>query len=140
MPATGQGRPLSKDQLPPPPGQAVGKSFYRQREGAMVRNSIVSSDSHLQLGHLWSDQRHLGCFGYRYSSVPGSVFSHFFEANSQNCGSLCLHCLIIMKLTSPTWWGSQYKRAHRIWLRVLSTSLEKEIKALTMLNDYSIII
>ena len=105
----------------------------------MCRNSAVSSDSHLQLGHPWSDQRHLGCVGYRYSSVPGSVFSHFFEVKSQNCGSLSLHCLIIMKLTSPTWWGSQYKTAHRIWLRVLSTSLEKEIKALTMLNDYSII-
>ena len=41
-----------------------GKSFYRRREGATCRNSTVSSDSHLELGHWWSDQRHLDCFRY----------------------------------------------------------------------------
>ena len=47
-----EGRCLSKVQ----PG---GKSFYRWREGAVGRNSTVSSDSHLEIGHWGSDQHHL---------------------------------------------------------------------------------
>ena len=39
-----------------------GQSFYRQREGAISRNSTVSSDSHLEICHQWSDQCHLFCF------------------------------------------------------------------------------
>ena len=35
---------------------------YRQREGATRRNSTVSSDSHLEIRHQWSDQCHLFCF------------------------------------------------------------------------------
>ena len=37
----------------------IGQSFYRQRKGATCRNSTVSSDSHLEIGHRWSDQCHL---------------------------------------------------------------------------------
>ena len=37
----------------------IGQNFYRQRKGATCRNSTVSSDSHLEIGHRWSDQRHL---------------------------------------------------------------------------------
>ena len=51
--------------ISPPPRQSVGKSFYRWREGAAWRNSTVSSDSHLEIGHAviwWSDQRHLDWF------------------------------------------------------------------------------
>ena len=33
--------------------------------GTICRNSTVISESHLQSGHQWSDQRHLGCFRYR---------------------------------------------------------------------------
>ena len=62
--AGGEGRRLSKGQLPSTTGQSVGKSFYRWREGATCRNSTVSSDSHLGIGHRWSDQRHLDCFKY----------------------------------------------------------------------------
>ena len=36
-------------------------------EGTACRNSIVISNSHLQIGHQWSDQYHLGCF--KFSSV-----------------------------------------------------------------------
>ena len=36
-----------------------GKSFYSWREGAVSRNSTVSSDSHLEIGHWGSDQHHL---------------------------------------------------------------------------------
>ena len=50
--------------LTPLPRQSGGKSFYRQREGATCRSSTVSSDSHLEIGHQWSDQRHLDCFRY----------------------------------------------------------------------------
>ena len=39
-----------------------GQSFYRQREGATCRNSTVSSDSHLETGHWWSDLCHLDGF------------------------------------------------------------------------------
>ena len=38
----------------PAPSTALtirGKSFYRQREGAICRNSTVSSDSQLEIGH-----------------------------------------------------------------------------------------
>ena len=31
----------------------------------------------LEVSHLWSDQYHLGCFKYSWSSVPGVVRSHF---------------------------------------------------------------
>ena len=48
----------------PAPRQSGSKSFYRQREGATGRNNTVSSDSHLEIGHRWSDQRHLDCFRY----------------------------------------------------------------------------
>ena len=32
--------------------------------GTICRNSTVISESHLQSGHQWSDQSHLGCFRY----------------------------------------------------------------------------
>ena len=51
----GEGRCLSKGRLPPHPQQSVGKSFYRRREGATCRNSTVSSDRPLDIGHRWSD-------------------------------------------------------------------------------------
>ena len=40
----------------------------------------------------------------------------FLEASSQNCGSSCHgYSLVLMLLTSPTWWGFIiYKTAHRI--------------------------
>ena len=41
----GEGRGLSKGRIPHP----STKSFYRQREAATYRNSIVSSDSHLEM-------------------------------------------------------------------------------------------
>ena len=45
----GEGRLLSKGRLPH--WQSVAKSFYTPREGATCRNSRVSSDSHLEIGH-----------------------------------------------------------------------------------------
>lgn len=42
-----------------PPRESAGKSFSRRREGATCRDSAVSSDGRLEVGHRWSDQRHL---------------------------------------------------------------------------------
>ena len=39
--------------------QSAGERFYRQRRGATCRNSTVSSDSHHEVGHWWSEQRRL---------------------------------------------------------------------------------
>ena len=62
--------------------------------------TAVSFDSHLETGHWWSDQHHLGCFRYISFSAPGLVYFHFFETNSRNCGSLsCGYSLVIMALT-----------------------------------------
>ena len=51
-----QGRTPGQRPTPLLQWQSVAKSFYRQRKGAMCRNSTVSSDSHLEIGHavVWS--------------------------------------------------------------------------------------
>ena len=67
----GEGRVEACPKASSPISQSVGKKFYRWREGATCRNSTVSSDSHLEVGHPWSDQHHLGCLG--------SVCFHFLR-------------------------------------------------------------
>ena len=47
------------------------------KEAATCRNSTDSSDSHLEIGHQWSDQHHVGCFKYSYSSGPQSILFPF---------------------------------------------------------------
>ena len=56
-----------------PAPQSGHMSFYRQREGATCRNHTVSSDSHLEIGHQWSNQSHLDCFSIQliFSSRVG---------------------------------------------------------------------
>ena len=58
----GAGKYLCKGQLSlwQPMGQELF-FFLRQKEGATCKNRTVSSDSHLQIGHRWSDQQRLGC-------------------------------------------------------------------------------
>ena len=70
----------------PHTGNQWGKMFYREkwRGATTCRNSTVISDSHFQTGHQWSDQHHLGCFRYSYSSVPGAICSHLFAPSSRN--------------------------------------------------------
>ena len=72
MPATQQARvrqtPVQMLTCP------LGKSFYRQREGATGRNSTVSSDNHLEIGHWWSDQQHIDCFKWLIFSSRVSLF------------------------------------------------------------------
>ena len=113
MCAPGVGGSLSRGWLPC--WQSGGKRFYRQREGAACRNSTVSSGSHLEIGHRWSDQRRLCCSRDSSSLVPGSVCFPFFEASSRSCGNLCYgHGLVIMWLTSPPVYRTGvYKTAHR---------------------------
>ena len=52
-----------------PPSQwwSVDKSCHRLREGATWRNSTVSSDGHLQVGHRWSDQQDLDYFKHSFT-------------------------------------------------------------------------
>ena len=136
MPAAEKGGQTSvQRRTPPSPAPSTshqwGRSFYRQQERATCRSSTVSPDSHLQIGHWWSDQHHLGCFKYSYSLVLGFIWSYFFEASSQNCGNLsCGWCLVIVWLTSSPWCFSIYKTAPTMWLRILSIAPEKELKVL----------
>ena len=66
----------------PPPTISEEELFLRK--GDTCRNSIVISDSHLEISPWWSDQHHLGCFKHSYSSVPGSICFCFLEADSPN--------------------------------------------------------
>ena len=53
-----------KANFPPPLliwPKSVGKSFFTWKEGATCRNSF---NSHLEIGHWWSDQHLLDCFTY----------------------------------------------------------------------------
>ena len=61
----------------PPPREPVGQELLQTevREGIICRNSTVSSDSPLQIGHQWGDQCHLDGFRYSQPSVPGSICS-----------------------------------------------------------------
>ena len=64
-PASGgawKGRRLSKSQFPPL--TISGQDLLQTREGAPCRNSTVSADGRLEIGHRWSDHHHLGCFRY----------------------------------------------------------------------------
>ena len=47
---------------PPQPQQSGGMSFCREREGALYSDSTVSPDGHLEIGHQWSEQRHVDWF------------------------------------------------------------------------------
>ena len=111
-------------------------SFYRQKcrgciQGLHAETAQSALTVIFRLAIRWSDRHHLDCFRSSSSLVPGSVCSHFFEAIFRNCGSLGHgYSLVIMELTSSTWGFSICETAHRIWLRILSIVLEKELKVL----------
>ena len=84
MPATWGQDKVFRDICPKadfPPWQAVGESFYRPREGATCWNSTVILDSHLQIGHWWSDQRHLvlGIVNIQFQGRFASIWGQFSE-------------------------------------------------------------
>ena len=63
----------------------------------------------------------------------GCSCSHFFAVSSQNCGgSSAGYSLLIQHFTSLPG-VSVSVRAHRRWLRMLSTALEEDIKVLHLL-------
>ena len=86
--ASNGGRRRTPVQRPTAHCPSVGKSFYRQREGAAC-STAQSALTVISKCHRWSGQHHLDCFKHSPSSVPGSVCSHFSEASSRICGSLC---------------------------------------------------
>ena len=106
----------------------------------MCRNSIVISNSHLQIGHLWSDQHHLVVLGtvnlqFWGLCVPISLWSVLRTVAVPVLGPPG-HLVV----TFSAWCPGIYTTAHRIWLRILPRALEKGLKVLTVLNDYIIII
>ena len=107
--------------------QSVGKLFYRQTEGATFRNSMVSSDSHHQIGHQRSDLCYLGWLGTINLQFQGLFVSISLRP--------FLRIMSWIQSGHPvvnfsTWGYSVYKTTHRIWLRVLSIALEKKLKVL----------
>ena len=58
--------------------QSVSKSFVGWGRGLQT-NSTARSDVHLEIGHQWSDQHHLGCFKYNFSLVLELVCFHFLR-------------------------------------------------------------
>ena len=106
-----------------------GQEFYRQREGAPCRNSAVSSDGPLAIGHRWSEQQHLDCLGPIFRSKVGlfpflgGQFSELWQLMSWVQSG---HPVV----NFSTCCFGPCKTAHRIWLRILSTALEKELKVL----------
>ena len=139
MLATGRGeggRHLSKGRLPHP-WEAGGESFYKQSgERATCRNGTVISNSRLQIGHQWSDWHHLGCLDtvhrqFRVRLFP-FVCGRFSELRQLVSWVRCGYRV----LNFSAWCSGIYKTAHEMWLRILSTALEKELKVLTILYDH----
>ena len=118
-----EGRLLFKSHPHP---QSQNESFYRQREGATCRNSTVSSDSHLEIGHLWSDQHHLAEVQFIFSLLP-FPWGHFLELWQLMSWLRSGHDVVNFSL-----YGSfgVYKTAYRRWLRIFSVALEKELEVL----------
>ena len=114
MPATGVGKSgglLSKGLLSHlTTDNQWGKRFYRQKEGATCRNSTISSDSRLP-----SSRVHVFPF-------LCSQFSELWQLMSWVQSG--------HHVANFTWCFSISKTAHWIWLRILSTALEKELKVL----------
>ena len=71
----------------------------------------------------WSDQVILMVFCTVSLQSQG-----WFEATSQNRGSLCHVWLSSSLLLPPSGGFSIYKTAHRIGLRILSIALQEELK------------
>ena len=117
-----------KADSPYPDKQWVSAFIDRVERAGLHAETPVISNSHLQTGHQWSDQNQPACFRYSWSSVPGSICSHFFAVNSRNCNSSCPGYSLVVHFS--TWCFDIYKTAHRIWLRRLSRALEKDLNVL----------
>ena len=89
---------------------------------------MISADTHLEIGHRWSDQCHPDCLKYSYSSVPGLVCSHFLKSFLRTVAAYVMATVRSSYSSLPGGGFSTYKTAHRIWLRIFSIALEKELR------------
>ena len=127
---------LSKSQFSTwPDKQGVRAFIDRIRVGrgsgvgaVTCRNSTVISNSHLQLVIRGLTSSILVALGMVNLQFWGCTCSHFFAVNSPNCGSSNPGYSLVLIVNLSTWCFGIYKTAHRIWLRILSTTLEKELK------------
>ena len=126
-------------------GGSRGERFHRQNWGggkATCRNSTsIIFITVIFSWHRWSDQHHLVDLGTVPLQFWGALIPFFLGPFSE-----------LWQLTSwvqsdhqvvnfSTWYFGVYKTAHRMWLRILSITLEKELKSsLTVLNSCVIII
>ena len=116
----------------------------------VVKNLLVSAGDFRDIGSVPGSGRSPGGGMATHSSIPAWEIPWTEEKSmgSQRVGCdwsdlACMPmlwlCLVIMQLSSSTWWGFHiYKTAHRRWLQILSMALEKETRSLTMLKDYII--
>ena len=117
------------------------KSFYRQRERVACRNSRVNADHHLEIGHQWSDQLHLDCFKYSYSSVLGFVCFHFSRSIFRSVAAYIM-ATVRSSCSSFTWGGFQYLQdsSQGMAQNIIYSPWEGIKRSLTMLNGYIVII
>ena len=86
-----------KADCPSPQLANRGTSALIDRGRGLLAKTEVSSNSHFEINHQWSEQHHRDCFRHSKSTVPGSLYSHLLETSSLNCGSLChSYSLVIM--------------------------------------------
>ena len=136
----GRGDTCPKADSPSPTHwQSGGESFYRLREGATGSKSTVSSGSHLEIGHQLFDQHRLGCFMHslqfqgRCVPVSWREVLELFQLTSWL--PWCMYS------TSPPGGSFHiYMTAYRVWLRILSIALEKELEVADFAQWPSIII
>ena len=91
MPATGEWEgwqtSVQRPTPPPPPlrigNQRAGAFIARSGEGATCRNSTVSSDSHLQIGHQGSAQHYVGYLGTVILQFQGPLVPIFCSQFSE---------------------------------------------------------
>lgn len=99
---------LPKGQLPYT-GSQWTKSWWTEG-GGDTQKQHGRLDSHLQFGHQWSNQCHLGCFRYSQSSVPGWVYFHLLSPVPVES----VWQLMPWVLSGPhavnfsTWWGLEH--------------------------------
>ena len=112
--------------------QLGGGELYRQSRGATCRNSIVISNSHFQTVISGLASFILVVLG----SVNLQFLGPFVSISLQPIIKIvAVHVLSIVwssghLVNFSTWCFCIYKTAHRLWLRILSITLEKELKVL----------
>ena len=107
------GRRRTHVQQPPPHCWSGARAFQGELQvctgggrGPQAGQALSALTVFLNLVSQQSDQHRPGCLQYSWSSVPGLVCSCYFEASSQNCGSLGHgQSLVIMWLTFSILWG-----------------------------------